>query len=82
MSEMKVLKVIGDNTMHCGGCENTIKFALMQVSGIEKVEASHKTQQIEVTFDPQLLTLDRVRQELDWNGYQVEEVDGADDKSN
>lgn len=80
MSETKTLKVVGDNTMHCGGCENTVKFALKQLAGVEAVEASHKTQQIELTFDPQLLKLDRVSQELDWIGYQVEEVGYADDE--
>ena len=78
MSETKTLKVVGANTMHCGGCENTVKFALKQLAGIETVEANHKTQQIELTFEPQLLALDRISQELDWIGYQVVEVDYAD----
>lgn len=80
--QQKTLKVIGDNTMHCGGCENTVKFALKQLKGVEAVDASHKTQQIELTFDPQVLTLGRISQELDWIGYRVEEVDLAGDEHN
>ena len=77
MSETKTLKITGDNTMHCGGCEKTVKFALKKLDGVENVEASHKTQQIKLTFDPQTLTLDQVHKELDWIGYQVEEIDDA-----
>lgn len=72
--ESKTLKVIGEQTMHCGGCENTIKFALKRLPSVQEVEASHKTQLIHLTFDPHALDLERVRQELDWIGYQVAEV--------
>jgi Cd2+/Zn2+-exporting ATPase len=71
----KTLKVIGEQTMHCGGCESTVAFALKQLPGVQQVEASHKTQRIDLTFDPQLLDLERVRQELAWTGYQVAEVE-------
>jgi copper chaperone CopZ len=63
--------------MHCGGCENTVKFALKQLLGVQTVEASHKTQLIELTFDAQAIDLKRVQQELDWIGYQVAEVEAA-----
>jgi copper chaperone CopZ len=75
--ESKMLKVIGQQKMHCGGCENTVKFALKQLLGVQTVEASHKTQLIELTFDAQAVDLKRVQQELDWIGYQVAEVEAA-----
>lgn len=71
----KTLRISGEQTMHCGGCENTVKFALKQVSGVQAAEASHKTQLIKLTFDPQSTTLERIQQELDWIGYQVAEVE-------
>jgi copper chaperone CopZ len=73
--ETKTLKVTGEQTMHCGGCERTVKFALKQLPGVQTVEASHKTQLIELNFDPQVVDLKRVQQELDWIGYQVAEVE-------
>lgn len=73
--QTKTLKVIGRQTMHCGGCEHTVKFALKQLPGVQKVEASHKTQLIDLTFDAKALDLERVRQELDWIGYQVAEAE-------
>jgi copper chaperone CopZ len=32
--ETKILKVTDEQTMHCGGCERTVKFALKQLPGI------------------------------------------------
>ena len=71
--ETKKLVVIGDNKMHCGGCESTVTFALNQLSGIQKVEADHRSQRIRVSYDPALVDLEKVREELDWIGYEVEE---------
>lgn len=73
--ETTTLKVTGEQTMHCGGCERTVKFALKQLPGVRQVEASHKTQLINLTFDAEALDLERVRQELDWIGYQVAEME-------
>ena len=73
--ETKTLKVVGTQTMHCGGCENTVKFTLKQLPGIQDVQASHKTQLINLSFDTEALDLEQVRQELDWIGYQVAEAE-------
>lgn len=74
-TETKTLKVIGEQTMHCGGCERTVKFALKQLPGVQRVEASHKTQLIDLTLDTETLDMEQVQQELDWIGYQVAEVE-------
>lgn len=73
-TKTQVLQAIGDRTMHCGGCEHTVQFTLKQLPGIHQVNASHKTQHITLTFDPDIVSLERVKQELDWIGYQVTEV--------
>lgn len=73
--QTKTLKVTGEQTMHCGGCERTVKFALKQLPGIRQVETSHKTQLINLTLDTETLDLRRVRQELDWIGYEVAELE-------
>lgn len=80
--ETKTLRVTGEQTMHCGGCENTVKFALRQVPGVQDVEASHKTQLIKLSFDSQCADLERIQQELDWIGYRVAEIEeGLSDRS-
>ncbi len=37
-------KVVGEQTIHCAGCEQRIGNALRRVPGVEGVEASHRTQ--------------------------------------
>lgn len=68
------LKVAGDRTIHCGGCENTIKLALRDLTGVQKVDASFKTQKIDVLYNPEALNRDQIESELEGLGYQVEEV--------
>lgn len=74
-TETKTLRVIGQQTMHCNGCEQTVKFTLKQLPGVQEVGASHKSQHIDLTFDPQVVDMERVRQELEWIGYQVDEIE-------
>ena len=74
-TEIKTLSVVGPQKMRCGGCENMVRFALKQVPGVEQVKASHKTQLITLTFDPEQTGLDRIQQELDWIGYEVSETE-------
>ena len=73
--ETKILEVVGERTIHCGGCENAVQFALRQLPGVRRVEASHKTQRIRLIFDPQMLDIERIRRELDWLGYQIAEAE-------
>jgi len=75
--QTKTLKVIGEQTMHCGGCEHTVKFALNQLPGVQQVEANHKTQHINLTYDPHLLNLEQVHQALDRLGYEISFQDNA-----
>jgi copper chaperone CopZ len=67
--------VVGSNTMRCGGCESSVKFVLSTLSGVQDVEASHKTQRIQVQYEEaQPLEQAHVEEELQNLGYQVEVV--------
>lgn len=66
------LKVVGDQTIHCGGCENAIRMGLSQLPGVKQVQADHKTQLVEVSADVEQADPDAVRERLDWMGYQAE----------
>lgn len=72
----KRLKVVGNHTIHCSGCESTLRLVLGQLPGVHQVTASHRTQEIQLVVDTQPTTMDRVRQQLDWFGYTV--VEGED----
>ncbi|MEX0788969.1 MAG: heavy metal-associated domain-containing protein [Anaerolineales bacterium] len=64
------LKVVGDQRMHCAGCESTVRFTLGRLPGVQRVHADRKTQVIVVSagegLDPR-----RVLEELEWIGYQT-----------
>ncbi len=66
------LKVVGDNTIHCVGCERTVEFTISHMPGVEKVKADHKTQDIEFVLTSGETDLENVQDSLEWIGYQVE----------
>ena len=68
------LKVVGEHTMHCAGCERTVQFTLSRLPGVRAVNADHKTQTIEVSLVSDETDLEKVKAELDWIGYRVETV--------
>ena len=41
MTERLNLKIMGEQTMHCSGCERTVQFTLARVPGVRSVKANH-----------------------------------------
>ncbi|MCH7662823.1 MAG: heavy-metal-associated domain-containing protein [Chloroflexi bacterium] len=72
MSQEINLKVIGQHTMHCAGCERSITFTLSQLPGVEEVRADWKNQDIWVDLSSDEVDLEKIKAELDWIGYEVE----------
>lgn len=66
------LQVIGEQRIHCEGCEGRIAYALRRLPGVQDVIASASTQQISITVDPASTTAEQIRERLDELGYQVE----------
>ena len=66
------LKVIGEREMQCAGCENAVKAALKKLPGILNVEASHQTQNVDVTYDPDKVGVDNMKAALLKAGYQAD----------
>lgn len=66
------LTVVGDNTIHCAGCERTVEFTLSQMPGVGNVKADHTTQDIEFSLEPSETDLGKVKSGLEWIGYTVE----------
>ncbi len=71
MVETLKLKVVGDHTMHCAGCERSITFSLSQLPGVEEVKADWKTQAIQIDLSSDEVDLEKIKAELDWIGYEV-----------
>ena len=74
MAEKITLQVVGEQTMHCSGCERTVTFTLSNLPGVKVIKADHKTQLIELMMTRGETDLEKVKSELDWIGYQVESV--------
>lgn len=72
MSKTLNLKVVGEHTMHCAGCESSVTFALSQFQGVGKASADWTEQTIQVELASEELDLEKIRAELDWIGYEVE----------
>lgn len=65
------LKVVGEQTIHCGGCENAIQMGLSQLPGVKRVKADHRTQVVEVSADVEQTSSETARERLDWMGYEA-----------
>jgi copper chaperone len=57
--------------MTCGGCENAVKRSLGQLRGVERVAASHVSQQVDVTFDGAQVSPAAVKAAIEALGYRV-----------
>ncbi len=64
-------QVIGDEKIHCSGCETRIGFALRRLPGVREVRASTESQRIAVAIDPEELSVEQVRARLQELGYEV-----------
>ena len=72
MSKTLNLKVVGEHTMHCAGCEHSVTFTLSQLPGVEEVKADWNTQEILVDLSSDEVDLEKIIAELEWIGYEVE----------
>jgi copper chaperone CopZ len=70
----KQLKIVGEHTMHCIGCEMALTFLLSQAPSVHQVTASQRTQEILLVLAAQQANMAQIYQQLDWLGYAVEEV--------
>lgn len=76
MAQM-TFKVVGENKMHCGGCEQRVDNALHRLEGVGEVQASFQTQEVTVTIDESKLSADQVRERLEQLGYKTSTEVGA-----
>lgn len=58
----------------CGHCVASVKNRLGQLDGISSVDASAETKNIDITFDSEAVSLDKIKAELEDEGYPATEV--------
>jgi copper ion binding protein len=68
MTEQLKLHVTG---MTCGGCENAIRLTLLQLAGVQQVKASREKESVEVSYDGEKISHDKITRAIEDLGYQV-----------
>ena len=63
--------VMGEEKMHCAGCEQRVSTVLRRLPGVQEVQANATTQQVRMTVDPSQVSAEQVRAKLEQLGYQV-----------
>ena len=71
MLQSATLEVIGDQRLHCEGCENRVMRLLKGLPGVARVRAQSSNQQVDVQFDPELLDLTTIADRLAQSGYET-----------
>ena len=71
------LKIVGEYTMHCGGCARTVTPALKGVPGVLKVDADHRTQLVEMTLNMDEARIEVVTETLAQLGYETVSAETA-----
>jgi copper chaperone len=64
-------EVVGEEKMHCGGCETRVRFALSRMPGVQEVLASAKTQRIAVVISPEQVTPEQIQGRLNDAGFET-----------
>lgn len=59
--------------MMCGGCEQRVHAAVSALDGVSDVVAEHIGDEVEVTFDAALVSLDAIRAAIAAEGFAVTE---------
>jgi len=74
MEQTITFKVIGEQQIHCAGCESNIQRALNRIQGVREVKADHQTQRAVVQPEPTRTNADTVKARLETMGYHAAPV--------
>ena len=66
--------VLAVEGMSCGGCANSIKNAVLALTGVYDAEVSYESGQAVVHYDAKATTVDTISQAIDKAGYKVAKV--------
>lgn len=64
----KIIKIKG---MHCNSCSRLIEDAISPMDGILSVEASYSKEQVEVDFNPEKVSEEKIKEKIKGAGYEV-----------
>jgi copper chaperone CopZ len=64
-------EIVGEEKMHCGGCESRVSSALKRLDGVRDVSASAADQRVVVTVNTGQVSSEQIEQRLAQLGYEV-----------
>jgi Cd2+/Zn2+-exporting ATPase len=56
--------------MHCGGCENAVRFTLRRTAGVIRVDADHRRDEVRLRYDPARISEDEIRERVRAAGFE------------
>ena len=65
------IKIVGDKTMGCSGCEGNVEFSLGQIAGVDQVRADRQTQEVQIFWSGDE-NMAAVKTEMGELGYTIE----------
>lgn len=72
MTQASVCEIqVQDKGIHCGGCETRIQSVLGKVPGVMEVKTSQKTQKVDLVLDPDVVSLQDIKERLEDLGYSI-----------
>ena len=71
MLKSTIFEVIGDERLHCEGCEQRVERLLKTLAGVRQVRAHASDQRIEVLFDTAVLEDAAIAARLGEAGYET-----------
>ncbi|MCK5727669.1 MAG: sulfite exporter TauE/SafE family protein [Methylococcales bacterium] len=57
--------------MVCSGCETTIEEAIENINGIKKIKADYPTASVDLSFDPKIISLEKIQKIIAEKGYPI-----------
>ena len=71
MLKSTTLEVVGDQKLHCEGCENRVMRLLKRLPGVVRVRAQASNQHVDVQFEAELLDSTKIANRLAEAGYET-----------
>ena len=71
MLKSVTFEVVGEQQLHCEGCEQRVERMLKALPGVERVRAQARKQRIEVLYDASKQEASAIAEHLGTAGYQT-----------
>ena len=71
MLKSVVLEIVGEQRMHCEGCQERVEDILREMQGVRKVHAEARKQRVQVLFDSTQVQIASIADRLREAGYET-----------